>query len=110
MQGEEELYVETKCYMQNEELCVKKPLNNCTEVIETNIKRGCFEVNELVGEFVEAIHYKILEENYQVQRCLTGKGKVCSLIPITFHGIFFTKRSTTSEVEYLKEIMREIIN
>ena len=26
---------------------------------------------------VEAIHYKILEENYQVQRCLTGKDKVC---------------------------------
>ena len=40
----------------------------------------------------------------------TGKGKVCSLIPITFHGTFFTRRSSTREVEYLKEIMREIIN
>ena len=40
----------------------------------------------------------------------TGKGKVCSLIPITFHGTFFRKRSSTSEVEHLKEIIREINN
>ena len=63
--------------MQNKESCVRKPLNNYTGVIETNIERGCFDVNELVGDLVEDIHHKILEETHQVQRCSTGKGKVC---------------------------------
>ena len=69
--------METKWYMQNEELCVKKPLNNCTEVVKTNTERGCFEANELVGDLVVAIRYKTLEENHQVQRCIIGKDKVC---------------------------------
>merc|ERR1711942_617274 len=46
---------------------------NCTGVIETNIERVCFDVNELVCDLVEAIHYETLEETYQVQRCFTGK-------------------------------------
>ena len=30
-----------------------------------------------VCNLVEAIHYKTLEETYQVQRCFTGKDRVC---------------------------------
>merc|ERR1712025_465079 len=51
--------------------------NNCTGVIETDIERVCFDVNELVCDLVEAIHYETLEETYQVQRCFTGKDRVC---------------------------------
>merc|ERR1712013_726616 len=50
---------------------------NCTGVIETNIERVCFDVNELVCDLVEAIHYETFEETYQVQRCFTGKDRVC---------------------------------
>merc|ERR1712055_268703 len=50
---------------------------NCTGVIETNVERVCFNVNELVCSLVEAIHYETLEETYQVQRCFTGKDRVC---------------------------------
>merc|ERR1719427_2656861 len=50
---------------------------NCTGVIETNIERVCFNVNELVCNLVEAVHYETLEETYQVQRCFTGKDRVC---------------------------------
>merc|ERR1719233_1770859 len=34
--------------------------------------------NELVCDLVEAIHYETLEETYQVQRCFTGKDRVCN--------------------------------
>merc|ERR1711936_421837 len=51
--------------------------NNCTGVIETKIERVCFDVNELVCDLVEAVHYETLEETYQVQRCFTGKDRVC---------------------------------
>merc|ERR1712059_212498 len=46
-------------------------------VIETNVERVCFNVNELVCSLEEAIHYETLEETYQVQRCFTGKDRVC---------------------------------
>merc|ERR1711955_194987 len=72
-----EPYTEQTCYTQNKESCVTKPFNNCTGVIETNIERVCFDVNELVCDLVEAIHYETLEETYQVQRCFTGKDRVC---------------------------------
>merc|ERR1711955_38217 len=72
-----EPYVDKTCYTQNKESCVTKPLRNCTGVIETNIERVCFDVNELVCDLVEAIHYETLEETYQVQRCFTGKDRVC---------------------------------
>merc|ERR1711875_133806 len=72
-----EPYTETTCYTQNKESCVTKPINNCTGVIETNVERVCFDVNELVCDLVEAIHYETLEETYQVQRCFTGKDRVC---------------------------------
>merc|ERR1712083_54824 len=73
-----EPYVERMCYTQNKESCVTKPFNNCTGVIETNIERVCFDVNELVCDLVEAVHYEeTLEETYQVQRCFTGKDRVC---------------------------------
>merc|ERR1719420_1543666 len=62
-----EPYVESTCYTQNKESCVTKPFKNCTGVIETNIERVCFDVNELVCDFVEAIHYETLEETYQGQ-------------------------------------------
>merc|ERR1719431_1910126 len=61
-----EPYVEQTCWTQNRESCVTKPFNNCTGVIETNIERVCFDVNELVCDLVEAIHYETLEETYQV--------------------------------------------
>merc|ERR1711942_112463 len=69
--------VEKTCYTQNKESCVTKQFNNCTGVIETNIERVCFDVNEFVRDLVEAIHYETLEETYQVQRCFTGKDRVC---------------------------------
>merc|ERR1711982_311238 len=72
-----EPYVERTCYTQNKESCVTKPFNNCTGVIETNIERVCFDVNELLCDLVEAIHYETLEETFQVQRCFTGKDRVC---------------------------------
>ena len=59
-----EPYVETTRYIQNKESCATKPLNNCTGVIETNIERACFDVSELVGDLVEAIHYEVPEETY----------------------------------------------
>merc|ERR1712201_43756 len=70
-------YTETTCWTQNREECQPKPYKNCTGVIETDIERACFDVNELVCDLVEAIHYETLEETYQVQRCFTGKDRVC---------------------------------
>merc|ERR1712226_923617 len=72
-----EPYKERTCYTQNKESCVTKPFKNCTGVIETNVERVCFDVNELVCDLIEAIHYETLEETYQVQRCFTGKDRVC---------------------------------
>jgi len=63
-----EPYTETTCYTQNKESCVTKPFNNCTGVIETKVERVCFDVNELVCDLVEAIHYETLEETYHT-RC-----------------------------------------
>merc|ERR1719188_1149128 len=66
------------CHMvQKVEDCQPVMYNNCTGVIETDIERVCFDVNELVCDLVEAIHYETLEETYQVQRCFTGKDRVC---------------------------------
>ena len=53
-----EPYTETTCYTQNKESCVTKPFDNCTGVIETKVERVCFDVNELVCDLVEAIHYE----------------------------------------------------
>merc|ERR1712119_34981 len=72
-----EPYTEKTCWTQNEELCEPVMYKNCTGVIETNIERVCFYVNELVCNLVEAVHYETLEETYQVQRCFTGKDRVC---------------------------------
>merc|ERR1712002_1124277 len=72
-----EPYTEQTCWTQNVEDCKPVMYNNCTGVIETNIERVCFNVNELVCNLVEAIHYETLEETYQVQRCFTGKDRVC---------------------------------
>jgi len=72
-----EPYTETTIWTQNEEECKPKLYNNCTGVIETSVERVCFDVNELVCDLVEAIHYETLEETYQVQRCFTGKDRVC---------------------------------
>merc|ERR1712013_721927 len=72
-----EPYTETTCYTQNKESCFTKPFNNCTGVIETKVERVCFDVNELVCDLVEAVHYETLEETYQGQRCFTGKDRVC---------------------------------
>ena len=72
-----EPYTERTCYTQNKESCVPRLFNNCTGVIETKVERVCFDVNELVCDLVEAVHYETLEETYQVQRCFTGKDRVC---------------------------------
>merc|ERR1711970_1230365 len=72
-----EPYTERTCYTQHKESCVPRLFNNCTGVIETKVERVCFDVNELVCDLVEAIHYETLEETYQVQRCFTGKDRVC---------------------------------
>merc|ERR1712240_827499 len=77
IKNQREDYTETTCWTQNREECKPKPYNNCTGVIETDIERVCFDVNELVCDLVEAIHYETLEETYQVQRCFTGKDRVC---------------------------------
>ena len=69
-------YTERTCVTQNKESCVTKPFRNCTGIIETNVERVCFDVNELVCDLVEAMHYETLEETYQVQRCFTGKERV----------------------------------
>merc|ERR1711887_457688 len=72
-----EPYTETTCWTQNHEECAPKRYKNCTGVVETSVERVCFDVNELVCDLVEAIHYETLEETYQVQRCFTGKDRVC---------------------------------
>merc|ERR1712243_401671 len=72
-----EPYTEQTCWTQNQEECKPAMYKNCTGVIETKIERVCFDVNELVCDLVEAIHYETLEETYQVQRCFTGKDRVC---------------------------------
>merc|ERR1712183_612039 len=72
-----EPYTEKTCWTQNQETCQPELFKNCTGVIETNIERVCFNVNELVCTLVEAVHYETLEETYQVQRCFTGKDRVC---------------------------------
>merc|ERR1712096_591848 len=43
-----EPYTEKTCWTQNEEVCEPVMYKNCTGVIETNIERVCFNVNELV--------------------------------------------------------------
>merc|ERR1719186_2275561 len=68
-----EPYTEKTCWTQNQETCSPVMYKNCTGVIETNIERVCFNVNELVCNLVEAVHYETLEETYQVQRCFTRK-------------------------------------
>merc|ERR1712179_152318 len=54
---------------------------NLSETARVSLKlmssEFCFDVNELVCDLVEAIHYETLEETYQVQRCFTGKDRVC---------------------------------
>merc|ERR1712183_36786 len=60
-----EPYKERTCWTQNEEVCEPVMYKNCTGVIETNIERVCFNVNELVCNLVEAVHYETLEETYQ---------------------------------------------
>ena len=72
-----EPYTEKTCWTQNEEDCKPVMYKNCTGVIQTKIDRVCFNVNELVCSLVENIHYETLEETYQVQRCFTGKDRVC---------------------------------
>merc|ERR1712215_653088 len=72
-----EPYTEKTCWTQNEEDCKPVMYKNCTGVIQTKVDRVCFNVNELVCSLVEAIHYDTLEETYQVQRCFTGKDRVC---------------------------------
>ena len=72
-----EPYIEKTCWTQNEEDCKPVMYKNCTGVIQTKVDRVCFNVNELVCSLVEAIHYETLEETYQVQRCFTGKDRVC---------------------------------
>ena len=72
-----EPYKEKTCYTQNREECQTELYKNCTGVIETDVQRVCFNVNELVCNLVEAIHYETLEETYQVQKCFTGKDRVC---------------------------------
>jgi len=72
-----EPYTEKTCYTQNKEITDVQMYKNCTGVIETNVERVCFNVNELVCNLVEAIHYETLEETYQVQKCFTGKDRVC---------------------------------
>merc|ERR1712142_530674 len=69
--------------------------NNCTGVIETDIERVCFDVNELVCDLVEAIHYETLEETYQVQRCFTGKDRVCDTTYKIFNDV-----TCTNSVEF----------
>merc|ERR1711909_69397 len=56
-----EPYTERTCFTQNKETCVPRLFNNCTGVIETKVERVCFDVNELVCDLVEAIHYETLE-------------------------------------------------
>ena len=51
-QSQCEPHVETTFYMQNEKSCVKKFLNKCTGVSETNNERGGFDASESVGELV----------------------------------------------------------
>jgi len=72
-----EPYIEKTCWTQNEEDCTPVMYKKCTGVIQTKVDRVCFNVNELVCSLVEAIHYETLEETYQVQRCFTGKDRVC---------------------------------
>merc|ERR1712096_261502 len=55
-----EPYKENTCWTQNEEICEPVMFKNCTGVIETNIERVCFNVNELVCNLVEAVHYETL--------------------------------------------------
>merc|ERR1719186_2082531 len=53
-----EPYTEKTCWTQNEEVCEPVMYKNCTGVIETNIERVCFNVNELVCNLLEAVHYE----------------------------------------------------
>merc|ERR1712096_564587 len=91
-----EPYKEETCWTQNEEICSPVMYKNCTGVIETNIERVCFNVNELVCNLVEAVHYETLEETYQVQRCFTGKAG-CATPPTTLTP---PRRMNTSAVTW----------
>merc|ERR1712096_85915 len=95
-----EPYKEKTCWTQNEEVCEPVMYKNCTGVIGTNIERVCFNVNELVCNLVEAVHYETLEETYQVQRCFTGKDRVCD----TTYDI-----DTTTKDDYSAVIWRLLI-
>merc|ERR1712202_63980 len=46
----------------------------CTRTVPVSLR---LTLSELVCNLVEAVHYETLEETYQVQRCFTGKDRVC---------------------------------
>merc|ERR1712025_1258249 len=48
-----EPYTEQTCWTQNVEDCKPVMYNNCTGVIETDIERVCFDVNELVATWLK---------------------------------------------------------
>jgi len=75
-----EPYTERTCWTQAKESCTAHPYENCTAVIETHVKRVCFDVDELMCDLEEVIHYQTLEETYQIQSCLTVKDRVCDTI------------------------------
>merc|ERR1719470_585578 len=74
-----EAYTEKTCWTQNKEHCEGKMFKNCTRVIETNVERVCFNVNELVCSLVEAIHYETLEETYQVHTTTKDDYQCCNV-------------------------------
>jgi len=75
-----EPYTERTCWTQAKESCTAIPYENCTAVIETHVKRVCFDVHELMCDLEEVIHYQTLEETYQMQSCLTVMDRVCDTI------------------------------
>merc|ERR1712096_317221 len=77
-----EPYKEKTCWTQNEEICSPAMYKNCTGVIETNIERVCFNVNELVCNLVEAVHYETLERRTRFRDASHGRTE-CATPPTT---------------------------
>ena len=76
-----EPHVEMTFYMQSKESYVKKFINNCTRVIETNNERACFDASESVGELVYDRNpiqncYNI-PRKAQIEMCKTDVHRYC---------------------------------
>jgi len=81
-------YQEETCTSQHKELCEKQVFPNCTGVVNTEVERICYILNEQICKLEESISYDTVEENFMVTKCTKIKERVCDTI---FHTEVFSQ-------------------